>query len=120
MIRESSSKVSLSLEWQKDNAIKVGDDSFVYDEDKKVKGIDIAKCFSYLMSNDVNREIFYAELLGLSGEKSVNLLKSFVDGAEQEHLLKCTQDDQGYLTSVSMEGADDMSVMPTTITITYE
>ncbi len=121
IIRESSSKVSLSLEWQKDNAVKVGDDSFVYDEDKKVKGIDIAKCFSYLMSNNGdNGEIFYAELLGLSGKKSVNLLKSFVDGAEQEHILKCTQDDQGYLTSVSMEGTDDMSFMPTTITLTYE
>ena len=116
----SNSKVTLALEWQKDNAVKVGDDSFTYDENQKVKGVDIAKCLSYILTNDINREIFYAELLGLSGVKSMNLLKSFMDSSEMEHILKCTLDDKGYLTSVSMDAAEDYSVFPTTITLTYE
>lgn len=118
--RVSNSRVTLALEWQKDNAVKVGDDSFIYDENQKVKGIDIAKCLSYILSGDSNMEIFYAELLGLSGAKSMNLLKSFTDSSEMEHILKCTLDDKGYLTSVSMDVAEDYSVFPTTITLTYE
>lgn len=118
--RVSNSRVTLALEWQKDNAVKVGDDSFTYDENQKVKGVDIAKCFSYILTNDINREIFYAELLGLSGAKSMNLLKSFTDSSEMEHILKCKLDENSYLTSVSMEGVPEAYIFPTTITLTYE
>lgn len=118
--RISNSKVALALVWEKGNAVQVGDNAFIYDENQKVRGVDIAKCFSYIMSNEYDGEIFYAELLGLAGARSANMLKGFKDEYEQEHALTCTLDDKGYLISVSMEGTEDMSLFPTTITLTYE
>lgn len=121
--RVSNSRVTLALEWQKDNAVKVGDSSFTYDENQKVKGIDIAKCISYIMTQVYDGEIFYAELLGISGAKSVNLLKSFTASTEESEVeipLTCKLDENSYLTSVSMEGVPEAYIFPITITLTYE
>lgn len=121
--RVSNSRVTLALEWQKDNAVKVGDSSFTYDENQKVKGIDIAKCISYIMTQEYDGEIFYAELLGISGAKSVNLLKSFTASTEESEVeipLTCKLDENSYLTSVSMEGVPEAYIFPITITLTYE
>ena len=75
------------------------------------------------MTQEYDGEIFYAELLGISGAKSVNLLKSFTASTEESEVeipLTCKLDENSYLTSVSMEGVPEAYIFPITITLTYE
>ena len=111
--------IMASLEWKENNVIKAEGTTFTYDENQKVKGVDISKCLSFISTQEADMELFYAELLGLAGAKSINLLQTF-SAEGLEHTMTCTLDEKGYLTSVSMEGNEEESLLPITITLVYE
>ncbi len=119
IVRISNSKSLLALEWEKDNAVQIGDNTFTYDENQKVKGVDISKCLSFISTLDADIELFCAELLGISGAKSLNLLKTF-SAEGLEHAMTCTLDEKGYLTSVSIEGNVEVYFFPITVNLVYE
>ncbi len=122
--RTTGTKPYYSLEWNDNNVVNIDDTMFAYDKEKKVKGIDLAKCIPFLLTQGADLEIFYAELLGLCGTKSTNLPTEITTYIDDENTftqpLNCEVDEKGYVTKVSMAGNMDYFQFPTTIKLVYE